>query len=222
MHLAKSIDSCNINKCNESQLMNSPVELDPQGGQCKTLPEHGGSGGAGLPLSRTLTTGSLAAPSHRDKHRTAPTVQAGEATGSWNEKAPQTPGTAQGGSQGSPILPSALPKCSTPTGTPLGGLGECGMTGRECWAWGLAGGCIPRGLRGLPAAGTCSRAPTSSPTAAPGYGLRSLLQPKNVDPKRWEEEEEQERKGKERTPVIKLKASSWELVGARDARTLRF
>lgn len=199
--------------------MNSPVELDPQGGQRKILPEHGGSGGAGLPLSRTLTTGPLAAPSHRDKHRTAPTVQAGGATASQNEKAPQTPGTAQGGSQGSPILlPSALPKCSTPTGTPLGGLGECGMTGRECWAWGLAGGCSSRGLRGLPAAGTCSHLFPHHPDS----GLGSLLQPKNVDPKRWEEEEEQERKGKERTPVIKLKASSRELVGAGDARTLRF
>lgn len=65
-------------------------------------------------------------------------------------------------------------------------------------------------------------APTSCPIAAPGSGQQSLLQPMNADPKRWEEEGEQERKGKELTPVIKLKASSQELAGAGDAWMLWF
>lgn len=35
-------------------------------------------------------------------------------------------------------------------------------------------------------------APTSCPITAPGSGQQSLLQPMDADPKRWEEEEEQE------------------------------
>lgn len=44
IHLAKSIDSCNIDKCNESQLMNSPAEPDLQGGQCKSCQSTEGQG----------------------------------------------------------------------------------------------------------------------------------------------------------------------------------
>lgn len=62
----------------------------------------------------------------------------------------------------------------------------------ECWVWlgaaslGLSEGSLQHGC-----------APTSCLTAAPGSGRQSLLQPMNADPKRLEEEEEQERKGKE-------------------------
>lgn len=44
IHLAKGIDSCNIDKCNESQLMNSPAELDLQGEHhksCQSTEGHG-------------------------------------------------------------------------------------------------------------------------------------------------------------------------------------
>lgn len=52
------------------------------------------------------------------------------------KKPPQKPGTAQGGALWDPH-PAFCSKCSTPAGTPLGGLGKCGITGSAGFGWGL-------------------------------------------------------------------------------------
>lgn len=131
-------------------------------------PSRGGGGKLAAPhqgcwatQSRILTTGPRAAPCPRDKPSAAPIAQhcswGGGATGPGQEVAPPNPSLApgaaqEGGCQGSPILPPALPKHSTNT-NPTGGTGrECRTTRRKSWGRG-AGCCAPGGLWGSPCVG---------------------------------------------------------------------